>query len=63
MKYITASQAAEKWHISQRRVQILCSEGRITRVFKLGETWAIPDDSEKPIDGRTKKELLVNENS
>lgn len=56
MKYITASQAAEKWQISQRRVQVLCSEGRIEGVFKLGENWAIPEDSRKPTDGRTKKE-------
>lgn len=56
MKYITASQAAEKWQISQRRVQVLCSEGRIEGVFKLGENWAIPEDSQKPTDGRTKKE-------
>lgn len=56
MKYITASQAAERWHISQRRVQILCSEGRIEGVFKLGENWAIPENSEKPTDARSKKE-------
>ena len=56
MKYITASQAAKKWNISQRRVQVLCSEGRIDGVFKLGENWAIPEDREKPVDGRAKKE-------
>lgn len=56
MKYITASQAAEKWHISQRRVQVLCSAGRIEGVFKLGENWAIPEGSQKPTDGRIKKE-------
>ena len=56
MKYITASQAAEKWCISQRRVQILCLEGRIEGVFKLGDAWAIPENAEKPIDGRTSKE-------
>lgn len=63
MKYITASQAAERWHISQRRVQILCSEGRIDGVFKLGENWAIPYDSEKPGDARIKKENKENENT
>lgn len=61
MKYMTASQAAAKWNISQRRVQILCSEGRIKGVFKLGENWAIPEDSEKPADGRAKKENKGNE--
>ena len=55
MGYITASQVAKKWNISQRRVQILCAENRIEGVFKLGETWAIPDDAEKPRDFRRKE--------
>lgn len=29
MEFMTASQAAAKWSVSQRRVQILCAEGRI----------------------------------
>ena len=53
---MTASQAAKKWNISQRRVQILCSEGRIPGVFKLGEVWAIPADMQKPEDKRRKDE-------
>lgn len=56
VKFITASQAAEKWKISQRRVQILCAEGRIPGVFKLGEYWAIPADIQKPADARRIKE-------
>ena len=62
--YITASKAAEKWNISQRRVQVLCAEGRIPGVFKLGESWAIPDDAEKPKDTRYKAnqiEVAINE--
>jgi len=35
MGYMTASQAAKKWNISQRRVQILCAENRIKGTFKL----------------------------
>ena len=54
MEYMTASQASKMWNISQRRVQVLCAEGRIPGVFKLGETWAIPTDVEKPIDKRKK---------
>ena len=54
MEYMTASQASKKWNISQRRVQVLCAECRIPGVFKLGETWAIPTDVEKPIDKRKK---------
>lgn len=54
MGYITASQAAKIWNISQRRVQILCVQNRIDGVFKLGENWAIPENAEKPIDNRRK---------
>ena len=54
MGYMTASQAAEKWDISQRRVQIPCSQNRIDGVFKLGDNWAIPDDAAKPDDKRRK---------
>ena len=65
MEYITANQAAVKWGISQRRVQILCADGRINGVFKLGEAWAIPVDAEKPCDSRikhSKLEVSHNEN-
>ncbi len=51
-EFMTASQAAKKWNISQRRVQVLCMNGRIFGVFKLGENWAIPANAEKPTDGR-----------
>ena len=54
MKYMTASQAAQKWNISQRRVQILCAQDRIDGVFKLGDAWAIPEDAPKPRDNRVK---------
>ena len=63
MEFMTASQAAKLWHISQRRVQILCAEGRIPGVFKLGETWAIPADVEKPADKRKKMENESNEHT
>lgn len=61
MEFITAKQAAEKWDISRRRVQILCTEGRIPGVFKLGEAWAIPQDAIKPSDKRTERTKLNKE--
>lgn len=50
MEYMSALQAAEKWGISERRVQILCRENRILGVSKFGYMWLIPKDAEKPID-------------
>ena len=55
MNYINAKEAAEKWHISVRRVQILCKQGKIRGAERLGNIWAIPKDAEKPLDGRTRK--------
>ena len=60
MGYLSASQAAKKWNISQRRVQVLCSENRIEGAFKVGEVWAIPDDAPKPDDKRRKNEVYNN---
>ncbi len=54
MEYITAKEAAEKWGISQRRVQILCEQERIEGAVRLGWVWAIPRDAVKPKDRRLK---------
>lgn len=55
MDYMTAKEAAQKWGISQRRVQVLCDQGRIDGAVRLGWAWAIPRDAEKPKDDRLKK--------
>ena len=52
--YMTVKQAAEKWAISDRRVRILCSEGKIPGVTREGRSWKIPVDAKKPEDGRYK---------
>ncbi|CJM22496.1 Fic family protein [Streptococcus pneumoniae] len=58
--YITAKEAAKKWGISDRRVRILCSEGKIHGAYQEGRNWKIPCDAVKPTDGRYKtKESLI----
>ncbi len=52
MEFITAKEAAKKWGITPRRVQILCAEGRIEGAWRLGNAWAIPLNAPKPEDGR-----------
>ncbi len=54
MEYITAKEAAEKWGISQRRVQLLCWQDRVDGAKRLGWAWAIPEDAPKPKDARLK---------
>ncbi len=50
--YMNIKEAADKWDISTRRVQILCAEGRVDGASKLGREWAIPSDAVKPRDNR-----------
>ena len=52
--YISVKQASEKWGISDRRVRILCSDGRIPGVIREGRSWKIPAGAGKPEDGRYK---------
>lgn len=54
MKYISTTEAGEKWGLSKRRVAILCAEDRIPNIQKTGNTWLIPEDAEKPNDARIK---------
>ena len=51
-EYITAQQAAEKWNISDRRVRVLCREGKIFGAVKDGKSYKIPANATKPVDGR-----------
>lgn len=52
MEYLTTAEVAEKWGITRRRVTVLCDEGRIIGAVQKGNIWLIPQNAEKPIDGR-----------
>lgn len=52
MDYITVRQAAAKWGISERRIQKLCQDNRITGQARFGRDWMIPANAEKPADAR-----------
>lgn len=61
MEYIKVSQAAEKWGISMRRVRLLCAEGKIEGVIRKGKLYFIPENAEKPEDGRRVKSDILDE--
>ncbi len=52
--YMTVKQAAEKWGISDRRVRVLCAENKVFGAVREGRSWMLPEDAEKPADGRFK---------
>lgn len=61
LEYITVSQAADMWNISDRRVRIMCSKGMIEGVIKQGRSYQIPIDAVKPLDGRTFRGKEIDE--
>ena len=51
---MTTKKVSELWGISDRRIRILCAEGKIDGAEMIGKTWYIPDNATKPSDGRIK---------
>lgn len=52
--YMSVSEAAEKFGISKRRVQLLCKQGRIEGANRVSGVWLIPTNAQKPVDARRK---------
>ena len=48
MRYLSVSEIAEKWNISERSVRNYCAQGRVPGAFLTGKTWNIPKDATKP---------------
>lgn len=51
---MTSKEKAQQWGISERSVRALCNNGRIAGAVKIGKSWQIPNEIEKPEDGRVK---------
>lgn len=59
MEYMSITQAAEKWGITPRRIQVLCKEERVPGAIRIGYVWAIPAGAEKPKDARVRSGKYV----
>lgn len=59
MNTMTVRDAASIWGLSERRVAILCKEGRIKGAYKQGRSWIIPADANKPADNRSARKSSV----
>ena len=57
MKYLSVTEMAKKWQLSERSVRNYCALGKIDGAFLTGKTWNIPEDAQKP-DRVNKKVLL-----
>ena len=60
MKYLSVSEIAEKWKVSDRSVRNYCAKGRVQGAFRSGKTWSIPENAEKP-ERSNKKTVQKND--
>ena len=56
MRYLSVTEIAKKWNISERSVRNYCAHGRVDGAFLTGKTWNIPENAEKPERTNKKKE-------
>lgn len=59
METISVQQAAEQWGLSDRRVRLLCEQGKIPGVVREGRSYRIPADAVKPADGRSLRGKVI----
>lgn len=48
MNYISVSNMAKKWGLSERTVRNYCAQGKIEGAYLVGKTWSIPEMAERP---------------
>ena len=48
MKYLSVTETAKKWNLSERSVRNYCAHGKIDGAFLTGKTWNIPENAQKP---------------
>ena len=59
LDYLKVKQVAEQWGISDRRVRVLCEQGKIEGVIRQGRAYLIPAGAVKPVDGRTLRGMNI----
>lgn len=53
--YITVQEAAIKWGVTDRQVQLWCKAGKIQGATMLSRIWIIPKDAERPASKKRKQ--------
>ena len=48
MNYLSVSEMAKRWNISERSVRNYCAANRVDGAFLTGKTWNIPENAQKP---------------
>ena len=57
MRYLSVSEIAKKWEVSERSVRNYCAQGRVNGAFITSKIWKIPENAEKPERINKRKEV------
>ena len=60
MEMISAKEAAERWGVTPRFVQMLCKEGKITGATQWGRAWMIPSDAVRPKEAKRAQKVTAD---
>ena len=60
MEYISVSQFAEKYNVSERTARNYCTMGKIDGAFQVGKSWNIPAGATLPKKGKAKLSPLLS---
>ena len=58
MDYITLKEASQKWNVTPRQINYLCTSGRIPGAVKMATIWLIPKMQRSQQTGGEKKTNL-----
>ena len=59
MRYLSVSEIAKKWEVSERSVRNYCAQGRVNGASITGKIWNIPENAEKPERINKRKEVKI----
>ena len=59
MQYLSVSEIAKIWNVSERSVRNYCAQGRVKGAVLSGKTWNIPENAKKPERTNKKKEQPI----
>ncbi|WP_343208050.1 Fic family protein [Anaerolentibacter hominis] len=59
MRYLSVTEIAKKWNISERSVRNYCAQRRVKGAFLTGKTWNIPENAEKPERSNKRREQPI----
>ena len=59
MRYLSVTEIAKKWEVSERSVSNYCAQGRVNGAFITSKIWNIPENAEKPERINKRKEVKI----